>query len=139
VAVVGGGAAGLYVAIRAAREGAEVALISRKPLAESSSFWAQGGLAAALAPDDSPTRHADDTLIAGRGLCRSDAVETLVAGFEAAAARDCTGSRADWMREAMEAGHVHEGVLNASSGWCSCCTRRTEAYCRSIIRSTPSI
>ena len=43
----------------------------RKPLAESASFWAQGGLAAALAADDSPERHAADTLAAGRGLCRA--------------------------------------------------------------------
>jgi L-aspartate oxidase len=77
VAVVGGGAAGLYVALRAAEQGAAVALVSRKPLSESASYWAQGGLAAALAPDDSPTRHADDTLNAGRGLCRAEAVETL--------------------------------------------------------------
>ena len=74
---MGGGAAGLYVALRAAEQGAAVALISRKPLAESASYWAQGGLAAALAPDDSPARHADDTLNAGRGLCRAEAVETL--------------------------------------------------------------
>ena len=52
-------------------------LVSRKPLAESSSFWAQGGLAAALADDDSPERHAADTLAAGRGLCRTSAVEVL--------------------------------------------------------------
>src|SRR5436189_5333774 len=77
VAVVGGGAAGLYVALRAAEHGARVTLVSRKPLAASASYWAQGGLAAALAPDDSPARHADDTLNAGRGLCRADAVETL--------------------------------------------------------------
>jgi L-aspartate oxidase len=75
--VVGGGAAGLYVALRAAERGARVALISRKPLSESASYWAQGGLAAALAPDDSPARHADDTLNAGRGLCLPGAVETL--------------------------------------------------------------
>jgi L-aspartate oxidase len=78
VAVIGGGAAGLYAALRAAVAGARVVVISRKPLAESSSFWAQGGLAAALAPDDSPARHADDTLNAGRGLCRASAVEALV-------------------------------------------------------------
>ncbi len=41
-----------------------------------------------------------------------DAVEALLAGFEAAAVRDCAGDRVDWMRAAMEAGHVHEGVLN---------------------------
>jgi L-aspartate oxidase len=77
VAVVGAGAAGLYVAIRAAEAGARTVLVSRKPLAESSSYWAQGGLAAALAADDSPARHADDTLYAGRGLCRRSAVEVL--------------------------------------------------------------
>ena len=76
--VVGGGAAGLHAALRAAEAGAQVCLISRKPLHESSSYWAQGGLAAALAPDDSPERHAEDTLAAGRGLCRTAAVEALV-------------------------------------------------------------
>jgi L-aspartate oxidase len=54
-----------------------VCLISRKPLAESSSFWAQGGLAAALGPDDSPERHVQDTLAAGRVACRLDAVRIL--------------------------------------------------------------
>ena len=75
--MVGGGAAGLHVALEAAELGARVALVARKPLAESSSFWAQGGLAAALAADDSPDRHAADTLAAGRGLCRTSAVEVL--------------------------------------------------------------
>lgn len=41
-----------------------------------------------------------------------DAVETLLAGFEAAAVRDCVGDRVDWMRAAMESDHVHEGMLN---------------------------
>jgi L-aspartate oxidase len=77
VTVVGGGAAGLHVALEAATAGARVTLVSRKPLAESSSFWAQGGLAAALADDDSPERHAADTFAAGRGLCRPGAVEAL--------------------------------------------------------------
>ena len=70
VVVVGGGAAGLHVASRRGRGGRRVILVSRKPLQESASFWAQGGLAAALAADDSPERHAADTLAAGRGLCR---------------------------------------------------------------------
>jgi L-aspartate oxidase len=84
VVIVGGGAAGLHVALEAAALGARCTLVSRKPLAESSSFWAQGGLAAALADDDSPERHAADTLSAGRGLCRTSAVEVLTR--EAAAA-----------------------------------------------------
>jgi L-aspartate oxidase len=78
VAVIGGGAAGLHVCLEAADQGADVALISRKPLAESASFRAQGGLAAAIAPDDSPARHAADTFDAGRGLSDPGAVSTLV-------------------------------------------------------------
>lgn len=77
VAVVGGGAAGLHVALEASGLGGRVALISRKPLAESASFRAQGGLAAAIAPGDSPALHAEDTLRAGRGLCEPAAVRVL--------------------------------------------------------------
>ncbi|HEY1853809.1 MAG TPA: FAD-dependent oxidoreductase, partial [Solirubrobacterales bacterium] len=77
VVVVGGGAAGLWTALRAAELGGRVCLISRTPLSESASFWAQGGLAAALEPDDSPSAHAADTIAAGRGLCRPSAVRVL--------------------------------------------------------------
>jgi L-aspartate oxidase len=77
VAVVGAGAAGLYAALVAAREGARVVLVSRSPLAESASFWAQGGIAAALAVYDSPERHLADTLAAGRGACRDTAARVL--------------------------------------------------------------
>jgi L-aspartate oxidase len=79
VAVVGAGAAGLYAALRAAREGARVALISATPLAQTASYWAQGGLAAALAGDDSQALHQSDTERAGRGLVRRSAAEVLVA------------------------------------------------------------
>jgi L-aspartate oxidase len=78
VAVVGGGAAGLWSAINAAEAGADVCLLSRTPLSQSASYWAQGGLAAALEPGDSPARHAADTIAAGRGCCRPAAVEVLV-------------------------------------------------------------
>ncbi len=64
--------------MRAAEQGADVCLVSRTPLSQSASFWAQGGLAAALEPGDSPDRHAEDTLAAGRGLCRPSAVRVLV-------------------------------------------------------------
>src|SRR5262245_50389585 len=77
VVVVGGGAAGLYSALTAADAGSRFAMVSRKPLSESSSFWAQGGLAAAIGPDDSPEQHVEDTLAAGRGACRRSAAELL--------------------------------------------------------------
>jgi L-aspartate oxidase len=77
VAVVGAGAAGLYTALCAAREGAGVTLISATPLAESSTYWAQGGLAAAIAPGDSPARHLAATIAAGRGAVRESAAAVL--------------------------------------------------------------
>jgi L-aspartate oxidase len=77
VAVVGAGAAGLYAALVAAGEGARVALVSRSPLAQTASYWAQGGIAAALALDDSPKLHRDDTLRAARNAARRSAVKVL--------------------------------------------------------------
>jgi L-aspartate oxidase len=77
VAVVGAGAAGLYAALVAAEQGASVALVSRFPLAQTASYWAQGGIAAALAAGDSPAQHADDTLAAGRDAARASAGRVL--------------------------------------------------------------
>lgn len=77
VAVVGAGAAGLYTGICAARAGAAVTLISATPLAESSTYRAQGGLAAAIADDDSPDLHFADTVAVGRGAVREAAARAL--------------------------------------------------------------
>jgi L-aspartate oxidase len=78
VVVVGSGVAGLFTALCAAPE-ARVALVTKGPLLTSASFWAQGGIAAAVGDDDSPALHGEDTLAAGRGLCRPSAVELLTA------------------------------------------------------------
>lgn len=74
--VVGSGIAGLTAALTAAGE-RRVALVSKSPPLASSSWLAQGGVAAALADDDSPALHAEDTLRAGRGLSRPSAVRAL--------------------------------------------------------------
>jgi L-aspartate oxidase len=75
--VVGGGVAGLYAALAAADGGARVLLLAKAPVDASNSYHAQGGVAAALDEDDAPALHADDTLRAGRGLCRASAVRAL--------------------------------------------------------------
>jgi L-aspartate oxidase len=77
--VVGAGAAGLFAALTGARAGGRVALVSASPLAETASYWAQGGLAAALAAEDSAALHLDDTIAAGRGLVRRSAAQILCA------------------------------------------------------------
>jgi L-aspartate oxidase len=76
--VVGSGVAGLTAALEAADAGAEVQVISKGPVLSSNSYFAQGGVAAALADDDSPTLHAEDTFRAGRGLSAEGAVSVLV-------------------------------------------------------------
>ncbi|QLE54545.1 L-aspartate oxidase [Nostoc sp. TCL26-01] len=76
VLVVGAGAAGLYTAL-CLPESLRVGLITKETVALSASDWAQGGIAAAIAPDDSPALHIEDTLHAGAGLCDITAVEFL--------------------------------------------------------------
>jgi L-aspartate oxidase len=80
--VVGSGVAGLYGALCAAAEG-RVLVVSKGPVLTSSSWLAQGGVAAATEADDSPALHALDTLRAGRGLCRPSAVDALVGEAQA--------------------------------------------------------
>ncbi len=77
VLVVGGGAAGLYASLSIPEQW-RVGLITKDNLSLSASDWAQGGIAAALGPDDSASLHVADTLRAGAGLCELDAVEHLV-------------------------------------------------------------
>ncbi|MEH2036490.1 L-aspartate oxidase [Nostoc sp.] len=76
VLVVGAGAAGLYTAL-CLPESLRVGLITKETVALSASDWAQGGIAAAIAPEDSPTLHIEDTIQAGAGLCDRTAVEFL--------------------------------------------------------------
>jgi L-aspartate oxidase len=117
--VVGAGAAGLFASLFAARAGARVTLVSARPLAETASYWAQGGMAAALAVDDSPALHLQDTVAAGRGLTRRSAAEVLT---QEAAARfhelERLGVRFDADRHgnlalALEGGHTRRRVAHA--------------------------
>jgi L-aspartate oxidase len=77
VIVVGSGIAGLTAALAARRLG-RVLLVTKTHLDAGATSWAQGGIAAALDPDDSPAEHLADTLAAGGGLCDAEAVRVLV-------------------------------------------------------------
>jgi L-aspartate oxidase len=78
VVVVGSGVAGLTAALHARATGARVLLVTKALVDEGSTRWAQGGIAAALDPLDSPDEHLRDTIVAGAGLCDEDAVRVLV-------------------------------------------------------------
>ncbi|MEA2144961.1 MAG: L-aspartate oxidase [Solirubrobacteraceae bacterium] len=119
VAVVGAGAAGLYTALCAARAGGRVTLISATPLAGSSSYWAQGGLAAAVAAGDSAQQHLTDTLTAGRGAVRRSAAEVLCAEAPAAV-EDLAGlgvrfdaDRHGHLALGLEGGHSARRIVHA--------------------------
>lgn len=119
VCVVGAGAAGLYTALSARREGAGVTLVSATTLAESSSYWAQGGLAAALSQDDSPELHLADTVAAGRGMVRVSAARVLC-NEAVEAVDDLTSLGVRFDRDAtgrfalgLEGGHSVRRILHA--------------------------
>ena len=78
VVVVGSGIAGLTAALELRTRVPRVLLVTKGVLASGSTVWAQGGIAAALDPEDSPAAHLTDTLTAGAGLCDPRAVEVLV-------------------------------------------------------------
>jgi len=75
--IVGTGIAGLWTAWRLASEGISVVLVTKETLADSASSWAQGGIAVALGPGDSPSQHAADTMAASDGLADPEAVRIL--------------------------------------------------------------
>lgn len=118
VVIIGGGIAGLMAALTLAPQ--PVVLISRAGLGEeSSSNWAQGGIAASLGPDDTTDLHLADTLEAGAGLCDADrAGGILTDAAEAIAALETHGVRFDRQPDGSyafgrEAVHSRRRILHA--------------------------
>ncbi len=142
IAVVGAGAAGLYAALCAAREGATVVLISATPLAQTASYWAQGGLAAALAADDSFELHLTDTERAGRALVRRSAAEILVreaparVGDLQALGVRFDGDRSGRLALGLEGGHSVRRVVHAGG---SATGRRVVRQLSALVAAEPLI
>lgn len=101
VLIIGSGAAGLSLALRLAPH-CKVTVLSKGPLNEGATFYAQGGIAAVFDETDSISSHVDDTLIAGAGLCDKEAVE-----FIASNARSCV----QWL---IDQGVLFDTETNAS-------------------------
>ncbi len=77
VLIIGSGIAGLFAALKIS-EYADVIVVTKKEKAESNTNYAQGGIASVIAKNDSFSKHIEDTLIAGAGLCRRESVELMV-------------------------------------------------------------
>ncbi|EOJ9542818.1 L-aspartate oxidase [Escherichia coli] len=123
VLIIGSGAAGLSLALRLADQH-QVIVLSKGPVTEGSTFYAQGGIAAVFDETDSIDSHVEDTLIAGAGICDRHAVE-----FVASNARSCV----QWLIDqgvlfdthvqpngeesyhlTREGGHSHRRILHAA-------------------------
>jgi L-aspartate oxidase len=110
---VGSGAAGIAAALTAAAAGLRVVVVT-KDLVGGATALAQGGLAAAIGPEDSPASHASDTLAAGAGLCEPEVVAALAAGAPAAVdwlAR--LGARLETRDLRLEGGHSHRRIVHS--------------------------
>ena len=123
VLIIGSGAAGLSLALRLAAKH-RVTVLSKGPVSEGSTFYAQGGIAAVFDETDSIESHIEDTLIAGSGLCERDAVS-----FIASNARHCVqwlidngvlfdketpGNSEQPYHLTREGGHSHRRILHSA-------------------------
>ena len=141
VVVVGSGVAGLTVALHAARSGS-VLLVTKVLVDDGSTRWAQGGVAAALSPEDSPEDHLQDTLVAGVGLCDVDAVRVLctegpgrlreLVELGAAFDRDPSGE----LSLTREGGHHRDRIVHAGGDATGAEVQRALV---AAVRSSPAI
>ncbi|HKQ30318.1 MAG TPA: FAD-dependent oxidoreductase, partial [Burkholderiales bacterium] len=145
VLIVGGGAAGLTLALRLADK-VKVTIVAKQALTEGSSLYAQGGIAAVLnEAEDSFDSHIADTLEAGAGLCHRDTVDFVVRRGPAAI-RWLIDQGVVFSRESSEAGlgayhltreggHSHRRVVHAADAT----GRAVESTLESKVRSHPNI
>jgi L-aspartate oxidase len=125
VVVVGRGAAGLALALRLPAT-LSIAVLSKGDVRQSSTYWAQGGMAAVLHARDSVDAHVEDTLRAGAGLCHRDAVELAVSqsrgivdwladlGVDFDLRDDIDASQSPEYHLAQEGGHSHRRIVHAA-------------------------
>ncbi|TYL55076.1 L-aspartate oxidase [Nocardioides sp. BGMRC 2183] len=119
VVIVGSGIAGLTAALRLRESVDSVLVVTKDVLNAGSTQWAQGGIAAALGPEDTPAQHEHDTLVAGAGACDLDAVRVLVGeGPDAVHELIALGTRFDHdehgaLSLTREGGHHRDRIAHA--------------------------
>ncbi len=138
--IIGSGLAGLFAAYNASKYGS-VTVITKSDYKVSSSWFAQGGIAAALSQQDSTELHFNDTITAGRGLCDKKTVQILVEeGKEAVEELINIGMEFDKVGSeilfGLEGGHSHRRILHASG---SATGQQVVKFLIDIISSIPNI
>ena len=144
VTIVGSGIAGLFVSLRCARAGHQVALVTKKQLSDSSTNWAQGGIAGILDSSDEEAvqSHVLDTLAAGSGLC-DERIVNIVASEAAYRIADLIGEGVEFDRDrdgdydlAIEGGHQRRRILHTRDATGAEIERALIQGCRSESRIT---
>ncbi len=143
VLIIGSGAAGLSTALQLSGNNGSIAVLSKGPLREGSTYYAQGGIAAVLDDDDSIESHVKDTLIAGAGLCNEEVVKYTVTESKAAiqwliehgvnfSPRD-NGSEEYHLTQ--EGGHSHRRIIHAADAT----GKEVEMTLESAVKACPDI
>ncbi|MCR9104023.1 MAG: L-aspartate oxidase [Gammaproteobacteria bacterium] len=125
VLIIGSGAAGLSLALHLPTD-VRVALITKGELNQGSTYWAQGGMAAVLDNKDTVDSHVEDTLAAGAGLCKREAVEFTVRnsrrcvewlvsqGVDFDLRNDRQDTRSKEFHLTQEGGHSHRRIIHSA-------------------------
>lgn len=123
--VIGSGVAGLVYALELAETHPtlRIAVVSKQQLGDGNTRWAQGGIAAVGTPDDSVAQHVEDTIQAGAGLCRPDAVEEILSAAPRCIRRliesgvpfdrESQGAELGDFDLALEGGHARRRIYHA--------------------------
>lgn len=148
VLIVGGGAAGLSLALRLAEDNLSITLLSKSELTEGSSLYAQGGIAAVLDSEDNFESHIDDTHTAGAGLCKDSAVRKIIEGapdainwlidkgvkFTLVNGAEYDGEDSEY-HLTREGGHSHRRVIHAKDAT----GREVETTLEQHVRALPNV
>ena len=148
VLIVGGGAAGLSLALRLAENDLSITILSKSELTEGSSLYAQGGIAAVLDENDNFEDHISDTHTAGAGLCKDATVRKVVEGapeainwlidkgvkFTLVDGAEYDGEDSEY-HLTREGGHSHRRVIHAKDAT----GREVETTLEQHVRATPNI
>jgi len=148
VLIIGGGAAGLSLALRLSKDDISITILSKSELTEGSSLYAQGGIAAVLDHQDNFDSHINDTHIAGADLCKDAAVRKVVEGapeainwliekgvkFTLVDGAEYDGEDSEY-HLTHEGGHSHRRVIHAKDAT----GREVETTLEQHVRALPNV
>jgi len=148
VLIIGGGVAGLSLALRLAEDDISITILSKSELTEGSSLYAQGGIAAVLDSDDDFESHISDTHVAGVDLCKDSAVRKVVEGapgtidwlikkgvkFTLIDGAEYDGEDSEY-HLTREGGHSHRRVIHAKDAT----GREVETTLEQHVRAQPNV